>query len=202
MPYTFKFFYFLTFLLDKIANISQKILFSHAENLHFKSLIVITISMAVFGGTKPGEHCCGIFYSGSRSKRSRIQIRLKNLSIFNPKKLSELLRNNLGGSSRILIRIYFPSRIPDPGVKKARYHGSWSATLPESVVLNFVTNGNFLSLLFYEINPKLYCRYIIYIWPKLFWTSYQVTMHVGSTPYGTYSLQLLVFVEDSRHFVL
>ncbi len=50
--YTVKFFNGSYFFLDKIANISKKI--SHAENLRFKSLNVIDISMAVFG-TKPGE---------------------------------------------------------------------------------------------------------------------------------------------------
>jgi hypothetical protein len=44
----------------------------------------------------------------------------KNLSIFNTKKLFLSSRKyDPGCSSRIRIQIFYPSRIPDPGVKKA-----------------------------------------------------------------------------------
>ncbi len=52
-----------------------------------------------------------------------------NLSIFTSSKNSR--KNDLGGSSRILNTDpdFFPSQIPDPGVKKAKITGSGSSTL-------------------------------------------------------------------------
>ncbi len=72
-----------------------------------------------------------IFHLGSRIKKipdPGSGFASKNLSIFNPKivsKLSEKL-------SRIRILIFYPSRTPDLGVKKAPNPGSGSATLVET----------------------------------------------------------------------
>jgi hypothetical protein len=63
------------------------------------------------------------FHSGS-------PIRIKEFKFFNPQKLFLCSRKYFPGcSSRIRIRIFYPYRIPDPGVKKAPGPGSGSATL-------------------------------------------------------------------------
>ncbi len=59
-------------------------------------------------------------------------IRIKECNYFNSKKLFlSSLKYDPGCSSRIRILIFYPSRIPDPGVKKAPDPGSGSATLNE-----------------------------------------------------------------------
>jgi hypothetical protein len=61
-------------------------------------------------------------YPGSRVRKipgDRIRIRIKELKYFSPKKvLGNMIRDvHPGSGSRILI--FYPSWIPDPGVKKA-----------------------------------------------------------------------------------
>jgi hypothetical protein len=85
--------------------------------------------------------CCGsgmfILDPGSDFSPSRIgffssRIHIKDFKYFNPKKCFLNSRKyDPGDSSRIRIRIliFYPSRIPDPGVKKASDPGSGSATL-------------------------------------------------------------------------
>jgi hypothetical protein len=65
------------------------------------------------------------FHPGSASK---------NLSILTPKKKTKKMvskpgKYDPGCSSRIWMLTFYPSRIPDPGVKKAPDPGSGSATL-------------------------------------------------------------------------
>jgi hypothetical protein len=65
----------------------------------------------------------GFFYPGSR-------IRIKEFKYFNPKNCFLSSRKyDPGCSSRIRILTFYPSRIPDPGVKKAPDPGSGFATL-------------------------------------------------------------------------
>ncbi len=66
----------------------------------------------------PGSDC---FQSRIQGKKdSRIRIRIKEFKYFNPKKLLLSSRKyDPGCSSRIRILIFYPPRIPDPGVKKA-----------------------------------------------------------------------------------
>ncbi len=67
----------------------------------------------------------------------------KNLSIFNPKNFLRSRKYDPGCSSRIRILIFYPSRIPNPEVKKAPDPESGSATL-----LNELSKGSI-------INPDL-----------------------------------------------
>jgi hypothetical protein len=77
--------------------------------------------------------CCGseFFHPGSRDKTipdPGSGSAQNNLTIFNPEKRFKALKKyDPGCSSRILI--FYPSRIPDPGVKKAPDPGSGFATL-------------------------------------------------------------------------
>jgi hypothetical protein len=83
--------------------------------------------------------CCGsgIFipdpnfsHTGSRIRFFPSRIRIKEFKYFNPKKcFLSSGKYDPGCSSRIRILIFFPSRIPDSGVKKAPDPGSGSATL-------------------------------------------------------------------------
>ncbi len=85
--------------------------------------------------------CCGsgmfildphYFHPRSRVKKipgSRIRIRFKEFKYFNPKNCFQALGNMIqdvhsGSGSRIRILIFYPSRIPDLGVKKSSYPGS------------------------------------------------------------------------------
>ncbi len=70
--------------------------------------------------------CCGsgmfipdptFFHPGSKFCPSRI--RIKEFKYFNPKKWLSSRKFDPGSSSRIRILTFFPSWIPDPGVKKA-----------------------------------------------------------------------------------
>ncbi len=71
------------------------------------------------------------FYPGSR-----IRIRIKEFKYFYPKKFFLSSRKyHSGCSSRIQILIFYPSRIPDPGVPKAPDPGSGSVTLLDSKLL-------------------------------------------------------------------
>ncbi len=73
-------------------------------------------------------------YPGSRSTIFSIPdpwSASKNLNILTQKIVSRLLKYDPGCSSRIRILIFYPSRILDPGVKKAPGPGSRSATLVE-----------------------------------------------------------------------
>jgi hypothetical protein len=89
------------------------------------------------------RQCCGsgmffpdptFFHPGSELSPSRI--RIKEFKYFNPKKtkkngfqaLENMIRVVHPGS-RIRKLTFYPSRIPDPGVKKAPDPGSGSATL-------------------------------------------------------------------------
>ncbi len=79
------------------------------------------------------------FHSGSR-------IRFKEFKYFNPKtvsKLSEIWSGLLipAPDPRIRIRIFYPSRIPDPEVKKAPDPGSGSATLLLFIVISALDCG-------------------------------------------------------------
>jgi hypothetical protein len=61
------------------------------------------------------------FHSGSRipdQKISRIRILIENFSILTQKIVSKFSEHDPGCSSWIQILIFYPSRIPDPGVKK------------------------------------------------------------------------------------
>jgi hypothetical protein len=58
-----------------------------------------------------------------------IHIRIKDFKYFNPKKVLSSRKYDPGCSSRIRILIFYPSWIPDPGVKKAPDPGPGSATL-------------------------------------------------------------------------
>jgi hypothetical protein len=61
------------------------------------------------------------------------RILIKEFKYFNPKKWFLSSRKyDSGCSSRIRILTFYPSRIPDPGVKKAPDPGSGSATLVET----------------------------------------------------------------------
>jgi hypothetical protein len=67
----------------------------------------------------------------------RFRIRTKNFSIYTQKNFLPNSPNMIryvhpGSGSRIWILIFYPSRIPDPGVKQAPHpgSGSGSATLP------------------------------------------------------------------------
>jgi hypothetical protein len=76
----------------------------------------------------PGSNFFSIPYPGSKFFTSRILI--KEFKYFNAKKCFLSSRKYVPGySSRIRIVTFYPSRIPDPGVKKAPDPGSWSATL-------------------------------------------------------------------------
>ncbi len=55
---------------------------------------------------------------------SRIRIRTKKFKYFNPKMFLSSRKYDLGCSSRIRILIFYPSRIPDTGAKKAPDTGS------------------------------------------------------------------------------
>ncbi len=68
------------------------------------------------------------FHPGSEFLPSRI--RIKEFKYFNPEIWSLSSRKyDPGCSSRIRILTFYPSRIPDPGLKKAPDPGSGSATL-------------------------------------------------------------------------
>ncbi len=72
-------------------------------------------------------------YPGSDFFPSRILI--KKFKYFNPKKwLLSSMKYDPGCSSRIRILTFYPSRIPDPGVKKAPDAGSGSATLVQKKI--------------------------------------------------------------------
>jgi hypothetical protein len=87
----------------------------------------------------PGSEFFPIPDPGSRIKKipgSRNRIRIKEFKFFNPKigfyALKNMIRDIHPGSdpgSGIRILIFYPSRIPDPGVKKAPDPGSGSVTL-------------------------------------------------------------------------
>jgi hypothetical protein len=65
--------------------------------------------------------------------RHKSWIRIKEVEYFNPKILFlSTWKYDLGCSSRIRILSFYPSRIPDPGVKKAPDPGSRSTTLPST----------------------------------------------------------------------
>jgi hypothetical protein len=63
----------------------------------------------------------------SGQKDSRISIRVKEFKYFNPKNC--FIADQDLDSSRIRILIFYPSRIQDPGVKKATDPGPVSATM-------------------------------------------------------------------------
>ncbi len=73
---------------------------------------------------------------GSKFKKiteTRIRIRVKEFKSFNPKIVSKLSENkirdvHLGSGSWIRILTFYPSWMPDPGVKKVPDPGSGSAT--------------------------------------------------------------------------
>jgi hypothetical protein len=73
----------------------------------------------------PGSRVKKIPYPGSASK---------NFSILTQKIVSKLSEYDPGCSSRIRILILYPSRIPDPGVKKTPDPGSGSAALTALVL--------------------------------------------------------------------
>ncbi len=99
------------------------------------------------------------FHSGSR-------IRIKEFKYFNPKKWFLSSRKyDQGSSSRIRILTFYPSRIPDPGVKKASDPGSGSATLlsgsvsvlplnPDANLQHWCLSCAFLRSYFDQINYK------------------------------------------------
>jgi hypothetical protein len=68
------------------------------------------------------------------------RIRIKEFKYLNPKLFLSSRKYNPGCSSRILILIFYPSRIPDPRVKKAPDPRSGAATLDfcrlKSIVLS------------------------------------------------------------------
>ncbi len=86
-----------------------------------------------------GFQCCRIrIFSIPDPNFCRPGFALKELSTvpyFNPKKWFLNSRKYDSGWIRILI-FFYPSRIPDPGVKKAPYPGSGSATLMVSAYLS------------------------------------------------------------------
>ncbi len=59
----------------------------------------------------------------------------KNLSILTQKRFLSSRKYNPGFSSRIQILTFYPSRIPNPGVKKAPDPGSGSATLLGAILI-------------------------------------------------------------------
>jgi hypothetical protein len=73
----------------------------------------------------PGSEFC---HPGSR-------IRIKEFKYFNPKIVSKLKKYDHSGS-RIRILTFYPSRILDPGVKKAPDPGPGSVTLKNSIKMN------------------------------------------------------------------
>ncbi len=79
------------------------------------------------GSRIPDPNC---LHPGSR-------IRIKEFKYFNPKKTKKWFLSSrkfdLCCSSRIRMLTFYPSRIPDPGVKKAPDPGSGSATLLSSL---------------------------------------------------------------------
>ncbi len=78
------------------------------------------------------DHCCGsgMFILDPNFFHPVSQIRVKELKYFSPKKWFESSRKyDPGWSSRIRILIFYPSRIMDPGGKKAPDPGYESVTL-------------------------------------------------------------------------
>jgi hypothetical protein len=72
----------------------------------------------------------GMFIPVPGSEFFPSRIRIKESKYFNPIKLLLSSRKyDPGCSSRIRILIFYPSRVPDPGVKKAPDPGSGSARL-------------------------------------------------------------------------
>ncbi len=70
------------------------------------------------------------FHPGSEFFHPGLRILIKDFKYFNPKKWFQSSRKSGPGcSSRIRILTFYPSRIPDPGVKMAPYPGSGSATM-------------------------------------------------------------------------
>ncbi len=104
---------------------------------------IIVVCSKLLQNRYPGYQCCGsglfipdsgseLFDSGFRVKKipdPGSGSASKNPSLINPKKLFLNSRKyDRGCSSRIRILTFYPSRIPDPGIKKALDPGS--ATLP------------------------------------------------------------------------
>ncbi len=71
----------------------------------------------------------GLFIPDPNFSHPWSRIRIKEFKYFNPKNVSKLRNMIRVVSSRIRILIFYPSWIPDPGVKKAPDPGSGSATL-------------------------------------------------------------------------
>ncbi len=99
--------------------------------------------------------CCGSgrFIPDPHFLHPGSRIRIKEFKYFNPKKFFLSYRKyDPACSSRIRILIFYPSRITDPGVKKAPDPGSGSATAPTQKTSNI-----FLLLLipylFYHLHP-------------------------------------------------
>ncbi len=86
--------------------------------------------------------CCGsgMFIPDPGSKRSRNRIRIKEFKYFWPRKLfiSSRKYEHPGSGTRVRIFIFYPFRIPGPGVLKAPDPGSGSATLLEYLIRNFL----------------------------------------------------------------
>jgi hypothetical protein len=77
------------------------------------------------------------FHPGSRIRHFLSRIHIKEFKYFNPRKWFLSSRKyNPGCSSRILT--FYPSRIPDPGVKKAPDPGSGSAKLDLSMICRYI----------------------------------------------------------------
>jgi hypothetical protein len=94
---------------------------------------------------------------GSRSKRFRIPDPYQTiLSILTQKLFLSSRKYDPGCSSRIRILIFYPSRIPDPGVKKARDPGSWiqirNTAFGASSRFRFIVRYQFV---YYRMHPNL-----------------------------------------------
>ncbi len=91
----------------------------------------------------------------------------KNLSILTQKLFLSSKKYDPGCSSRIRILIFYPSRIPDPGVKKAPDPGSGSATL--SVTLSFFPLSPCFSLHFlFPFDSHSFCPCYLFLFSHLF----------------------------------
>ncbi len=124
--------------------------------------LICGVGKASFSVADPGFLSRNLLFS-IPDPRSRIRIKEFRYLKLNPKKWFLSSRKyDPGCSSRIRIITFYPSRIPDPGVKKAPDPGSGSATQVVPVLLPIHSLWSFSVFAFFLFRRRFWHRSFLY----------------------------------------